>query len=75
MTEKTEKPSVQIKTGLEKLLKESGELNRFALHFQFDFNSLYKIAKSQIKQPGVDYGSDILDALSKWRSNNADVTK
>jgi hypothetical protein len=66
MDKATQKPSVQIQVGLSQMLQVSGELKRFADHNDFDFNSLYKIAKNQIRQPGVDYGNSILNAINKW---------
>jgi len=58
-------PSQEIRDGLNELLSQSGELQRFADAHNFKFGSLYKIAKGQIEQPGVDYGCQILAALKR----------
>jgi hypothetical protein len=67
MTTELDKPSEAIRTGLKKILEKPGELQRFASTFNFSFGSLYRIAKGQIEQPGVDYGCEILAALKEHK--------
>lgn len=74
MSDKPAKPSEKIRRGLINILSVEGELKRFATKHSFDFGSLYKIAKGGIKQPGIDYGVELLAAIDEWNeSGGADA--